>query len=469
MVQAEAALSEGRFEEAASGFSSALRIDPDRAGAHLGLARSLLLGGQTSRVAHELEENLRLGGDPGQAAQLYGLLASAHTGRGDLAHARAASERSLELDPELEGARHSLADLYLELGETERAEELARDLLERTPDDLETKRRAVRVLLRPGLVDAAALLAEGIPSHERDAPSHYALATRALVRGELEEARRGFEACLELAPTHPEVLRALIQIDVAEGRGPAGVERIQKALSQAPSDARLMLLAGELALVMGDVRTAEVVLRKAIELDPNDLANYRELAAYLGGSKRAGVVLDSYRKEVASEPWEAWLQAALGCVYQATGQPDEALGRYQEALRLDPTLAAARSLLARLLAEHDAELDLALELALEAHAELVGQAEAADTLGYVLYKRKAPAAALPFLTEAEQMLPAGHPARGEVRLHLALVYEAGGDPEQARAVVEQARQDLQMYRDSAVPRSEPAWALELEALRARLD
>jgi tetratricopeptide (TPR) repeat protein len=467
--QAEAALAEARFEEAASQFTSALGIDPERADVHLGLARSLLFGGQASRVAGELEENVRLGGDPEQAAELYALLASTYTGRGDLVNARAASERALELDPELLTARRSLVDLYLELGEAERAEELARDLLERSPADAETKRLLVHVLLLRGLSDEAAVLAEGIPSAERDAPAHYALAMRALARGEVEEARLGFEACLEQAPTHPEVLRALIQLDIAEDRALEGVARIQKALSQAPDDARLLLLTAELALVVGDVRTAEVILRKAIELDPNDLANYRELAVYVSGSKRASVVLGDYRKKVASDPWEAWLQAALGRVYQATGQPNEALSHYQEALRLDPTLAAARTLLARLLAEHDAELDIALELALSARAELVGQAETSDTVGYVLYKRREPDAALPFLIEAEQMLPVGHPARGEVRLHLALTYESAGDSQRARVAAEQAWQDLQMYRDGLVPRPDPAWAPELEALRLRLD
>ena len=146
------------------------------------------------------------------------------------------------------------------------------------------------------------------------------------------------------------------------------------------------------------------------------------------------------------------------------------MARYEDAIRLDPGLAVARNNLAYLIAEEGGDLDRALDLAQEAKAILPDNPNAADTLGWVLYKKELPSAAIGYLKEAVNGFDAGDPHLALVRHHLALAYEAAGEPEHARQTLERAIRDLDaIYRDEdGKQRSEPAWAAEIRAMHRRL-
>jgi hypothetical protein len=92
----------------------------------------------------------------------------------------------------------------------------------------------------------------------------------------------------------------------------------------------------------------------------------------------------------------------------------------------------------------------------------------------VLYKKNIPSAAIGYLKEAEGGFPREDPALGIVRQHLALAYEANGEAEKARDVVERALSELAEQVTAFEARTgreavEPAWAADLRTLRDRLD
>ena len=57
----------------------------------------------------------------------------------------------------------------------------------------------------------------------------------------------------------------------------------------------------------------------------------------------------------------------------------------------------------------------------------------ADTLGWVLYRRGVPSAAIGYLKEGVAGIEGGDPNKGLVRYHLAKAYEASGDAANLRA------------------------------------
>ena len=405
-------------------------------------------------------------------AQAHMLLGSALLLKRDLPGAKAELFRALEIEADLVEAQKLLARVLQASGDDELAIETARRAL-RAGEDPKLRILVAQSLVRERNFDAAAKELEAIPEAERGAEAHFALGRVHVLRNDRAKARPEFEAAHAADPGRYEVIRALLDLDVREQRLPESVERIRLAIEADPDSAPLMRLRGEAALYSGDPNTAEASLQRAIELDPNDLNSYQSLARYLMVTGRPDEVVQTYEAAVERNPKRSTLHLALGTLYEMQGKSDLAAARYESAIELDPGLAVAKNNLAYLIAEGGGDLDRALELAQEAKELLPDSASAADTLGWVLFKKDVPGAAIGYLVEAVQGMPPDDPQRGIVQQHLALAYEADGQHESAREVVDQALADLEarmkVVQAEGKEVREPGWASELRTLRERLE
>jgi len=147
--------------------------------------------------------------------------------------------------------------------------------------------------------------------------------------------------------------------------------------------------------------------------------------------------------------------------------------RYEAAIKIDPNLAEAKNNLAYILAERGTNLDRALDLAQDAKTLLPNNASVSDTLGWVLYKRGVPGAAISYLKEAEAATNERDSSLGQVRYHLALAYEANGDKEEAMTALERSittveSQAAAMRKEGADPGPEPAWVGDARTKREKL-
>ena len=160
-------------------------------------------------------------------------------------------------------------------------------------------------------------------------------------------------------------------------------------------------------------------------------------------------------------------------LYELSGDRERAIERYEEAIRYGPELAEAKNNLAYLYADSGENLDRALDLAQDAKALLPDNPSVADTLGWVLFKRGVPSAAISYLKEAEAATEPNDATLGVVRYHLAQAYEANGDAEDALAALDRALETLGTQMEAVRaqggdPGAEPAWATEARALRERV-
>jgi tetratricopeptide (TPR) repeat protein len=407
-------------------------------------------------------------------AQGHFLLGSALYASGDRIAAREQLVRALEIDASLMAARRILLEVRTALAEYDLVIEDGRRILAARPDE-----RRVRVLVAQALVrrrdlaEALALL-EQVPTTDRDEQVHYALARIYRMQGDLELARAHLEQAHELNALQPDVLATLLAIDSGQGRLPESLVRLRAAVDADPGSSTLLQLRGVAEARSGLSSEAESSFRAAIDLDPNNLSAYQRLAEFLASTGRRGDVVRTYEKALAARPESSSLNLIVGILHEGMGRQDSALARYEAAIRLDPELAAAKNNLAYLLAERGQDLDRALDLAQEAKALLPDNANAADTLGWVLYKKNIPSAAIGYLKEAEGGFPPEDPSLGIVRQHLALAYEANGEADQARGTVDRALSELAEQVTAFEARTgrtpiEPAWAAELRNLRDRLD
>jgi len=69
----------------------------------------------------------------------------------------------------------------------------------------------------------------------------------------------------------------------------------------------------------------------------------------------------------------------------------------------------------------------------------------ADTLGWIMYKKGIPAAAIGLFKEAIDGYPEGHPLRGTVRYHLAKAYDRNGERDRAVSELKRALDEVAVF------------------------
>jgi tetratricopeptide (TPR) repeat protein len=403
-------------------------------------------------------------------AQAQYLLGTAQFFAGDAVSARGALARSIELDPNFVDAYKMLARVHAKLGDHALAVEAGERALARDPGDVATRIQVAQSLVQDRRFDEALGRLLAIPEDQRGADGNFAIGRVYAFREEWDNARKYLGLALEARPANPEVLGALLQVDAREGKLADSYERIRDARNANPDDAKLQVLFGELSMAARRADDAEKAFRKAIEIDPNGLAAYTNLAGLFVMTGRVAEAISTYENAVAQSPKSGSLHLLLASLLEASGRIEDAMGHYEKAIELDPELAVAKNNLAYLLADRGSDLDRALDLAQEAKAKLPDNPNTADTLGWVLYKKNVPAAAISYLREAVGGLSPEDPNLPLVRHHLALAYEANQERDLAIEALEQAVAELdsrQAGKQGKAPPEAP-WAQDVRDQLSRL-
>jgi tetratricopeptide (TPR) repeat protein len=286
-------------------------------------------------------------------------------------------------------------------------------------------------------------------------------------------ARDFLNRAIEQMPTHHDILRNLLRLDQAEGRFPESVKRIQDAVAADPTNANLHILMGSVARMDGRPDDAESEFKKAIEIDPSGAAAYEHLARLFARTNRLDEAVATYQDAIKVSPKDPNLHQFLALLYQFGGAEEQAVIHYEEAIKYGPHLASSKNNLAYIYAESGEQLDRALDLAQDAKAALPDSANVADTLGWVLYRRGIPSAAISYLKEAESHSEGNAGMSGPIRYHLAQAYEADGEKEQSKQALERAISGLDAQAEQqrslgGEAKAEPAWAVEARAMQSRL-
>ncbi len=405
-------------------------------------------------------------------AQAHFVLGSALAINGDPTGARAELARAVELDAGLLEARRLLAQVHASLGEHEYAIEQGRVYLRERPEYVATRILVAQSLVRLGRGGEAMEELSAIPTEDRTAEVEYAMGRLHAARGDYEEARVYLMRADKAKPNHPDVLRTLLGIDRRTGNLAESVRRIETASNEDPGSAKIVVLKGLVAMMVGDLEGAERAFNYATELDPNDLEAYQQLAYFYRLTGQLDKTIETYENASQNRPENARLHHFLGVLYEMDDRPAPAMDRYAQAIELDRGLGEAMNNLAYLLAERGEDMDRALDLAQEAKALLPESPNAADTLGWVLYKRGIPSAAVGYLREAEAGMDPADDTLGIIRHHLAMAYEANGESSKAIDSLERALGTLQKQqealREAGREVSDPAWAVEVRAMLDRL-
>ncbi|MDH3211732.1 MAG: tetratricopeptide repeat protein [Myxococcales bacterium] len=465
--RAELLVATGVREGDAALVAEAVAIADELLGEHPSNARALLVrarGDITEGRLAEAIERLRaaVAERPGWA-EAHFWLGSTLERRGELPEARDEFTHALRLDVEQIEARAALARIHVALGDREAASMQARLYLAEEPDDAATRAILVESLVVLGRESDALRMLQAIREEDRDAAVWAAMGRIYLDLGQTRNARESLIRANAGAPHQPETLRALLQLDAADGRLPESVERIDAALALRPDVAALHRLAAIAALHGGRSADAERSFERALELDPSDVESYLLLARHYTESGRDPELIPLYERALRAAPDSAVIQHRLGEAYESRGDRERAIGRYEAAIQRDPGYGPAKDDLARLLADDPETAGRAFSLAEEARALMPNEPGPAVTLGKLYLARGELLAAIRYFQRAEAGLATEDPRRGEVRYLLGRSYVTDGQVARGRETLKRALAEIEDRGDP----TEPPWAAEAREMLAR--
>lgn len=278
------------------------------------------------------------------------MLASFYRNLGEPTRARealeAAMERAGNVKPPL---RFALADMLIEEGELDRAEEVAASINEPSYRNLLDG----AILLKRNEYEAAlAKLEIGIRLWPNNAGARYMAGEAALGIGDTERAIAEFREAVRVGETETDAALRLAEIFYATGNYTSAGSFAMRHLRKRPfMDERAHVIAARSAIALGDWENAYSILRALKQRMPDSPIPHVELAhleRQRAGAKAAVAKIEASTLDLeAPENLEALRSLATDLL--ALGRGDEALARVAAAAKSHPDSLATVDLHARVL------------------------------------------------------------------------------------------------------------------------
>lgn len=342
-------IEQGKMDEAKAELEALQTIIPDHPGVSFARGRVLLDAGDSGGALNEFTKVL--GMLPTHKGSLY-LAASANIREGNLATARSQLNSFLAAQPKHVNARLQLSSVLLRMGEAERAERLARDVLE----EHEMNYPAMGLL-------AAALSAQGRHAESADVYqqvvavrpesilARVSFGTELLRAGDRERGIGELTAARDLDPEGADVQEQLVQAYLTAGDSGQAKAEANAYLASDQSSPRPHLLLGRIALQDNDLETARKHFERALALDPGNVTANRGLAVLASGREDLDQARERYLDALEHHPGDTGTLVNLALVEGQRGDPGAMRSALEAAVDADDKALQPRLVLARLLLE----------------------------------------------------------------------------------------------------------------------
>ncbi|MEA2064345.1 MAG: tetratricopeptide repeat protein [Gemmatimonadota bacterium] len=251
----------------------------------------------------------------------------------------AAWNRVLALYPDLIIARVALGHSYVQQGGNERALEVYRPLLERSPPNVEALMGAAQVLHARGDTDGSLRLLRMAHSLS---PTDYdlveMLARQLIVRGDLFEAQPLARGWVSAEPSNSRARLLETEISLRLGDPASAAAVLDSLLESDPGNLGAECLRARMFLTRGEVDQAERLLLGLVEKNPGFRDAWMLLARLYGSTVRDRQAEDIYSCYSLLELDQAGLEF-MGARHLARGDLDRALEKFLELLRRRPRMA----------------------------------------------------------------------------------------------------------------------------------
>jgi tetratricopeptide (TPR) repeat protein len=364
---------------------------------------------------------------------LKGLALSA---KGSTDEAVTAFRKVLEIAPASLPARMQLANLYVTRGENAAAIELLNPIIKAQPTAGPPRLLLGEALVQSGnLAAAEAQLVPLAKINPSSAEVQMWLGRLYGAKNAVAPARQAFSRALELQPDSLLALNGLIALDLVEKKYDQARATLQSRLSADPNSAALLFMAASSREAMGDIKDAEALFKRVLEIDSNYIDAYSRLAVIYLRQRRLDEAKKGFEEVGSRNPKAvAGAKTMIGMILAMQNRPDEARQQYEQALAVDPNAAVAANNLAWAYAESRTNLDVALKLAQTAKAKVPNSATVSDTIGWIYYQRGLLDSAITAFHEGVRQ----DPTNAMIHYHLGLAQLKQGNQKAASEALQRA-------------------------------
>ncbi|WP_166359500.1 tetratricopeptide repeat protein [Pseudomonas akapageensis] len=256
--------------------------------------------------------------------------------QGDLPKARIELQNALQISPGLTRAWFALAQIAEQQGDWEQLFGLLNKVIEHDPQHLEAQLKLGRMLLAAGRMDQALVasdIAFGLAPNNAEV-----LGLRAGVLykgGNVAGAVAQANAALKTSPNNMDALVVLATERLAANDVDRAIEYLDRGLKVSEKNIALQLIKVQALDALGQTGSAEVVLRKLVELYPQTRALRHMLAQFYLTHERADAAEAEYRAIAVENPND--VQARLDRVrfIASVKGTKAAIGQLQEMIARD--------------------------------------------------------------------------------------------------------------------------------------
>lgn len=297
-----------RYEDAASEFQEALRLNPRDDLTRASYLQNLLLRSKFDVALPIAQEYYRRRPDDFESLYLLGVV---DRELGNYSEAKGLLMEAASMNPQHYATRYNLGLVYVKLGEPAAARTELEKAIQLDPVSAEAHFQLVSVLRSLSLPDEAraqvslyqSLMAER--AHKDVASAKANEANESLANGDVQKAVQFYREAIENDPRSSH-----LQYDLA-----LALER------------------------SGDSKGEQQALLRAVELDPSFAAAHNQLGLVLLQTGQASAGENEFRTAISLKPHFADAQNNLGVLYGQQGKSAEAAQLFQEAIRSNPGYA----------------------------------------------------------------------------------------------------------------------------------
>ena len=229
-------------------------------------------------------------------------------------------------------------------------------VLERTPDDLDVRRRFAQFLAGRRDYDGAAeqwrILLARLPGM---AKWRIELAGVLQAQDKLDEALALYDEALQQAPE----FAATIHYDIGlvrlrQGKATGAEEQFRQALAVDPRMGEAQGSLGTLLLQQDKTQEAIECFRRYVELSPNDVGARNNLGAAMRQAGKPDEAIEQYAEALRIDPDDLATNRNMASACLAEGNVDEAIERFRRMTQIDPGNAGLHFELGNILAKSQA-------------------------------------------------------------------------------------------------------------------
>jgi tetratricopeptide (TPR) repeat protein len=391
----------GQWQKAEENYLEALKLDPTNEEAVSFLGAMYAESGRLDEASAAFS---RLGAlTPGSYLPDY-FLGRVALRRGDRAGAARHFELAVAKKPDFVESLIELALLNEQAGDLRAAERSYRQIIRHRPDITMAKARLTRILVKNGKRrEAVALIEEvsGVSLGAEDAG--ITLGLMFLEDSLWEQASTEFAGVLRRDPGNTRARYLLAVTQSETGAVPQALENLGRIPYQSEEYVDAILYLASILSKENRRPEALAALAQARRSHPGSPMLMVATGRIMEEESRVAEALAVYREGIKLFPESAELFFALGAAEDRMGRRGECLAAMARAVELNPDFSEALNYLAYTWAEEERNLKEALTLALKANTLKPDNGYYLDTLGWVYFRMKDYAKALPLLERAAQV------------------------------------------------------------------